>query len=65
MDHIIINPWLALAIIVVSLMLSAFFSAGETAMSATSKARMLALETSGDSRAGIINRMLEVRERLI
>lgn len=65
MDHIIINPWLALAIIVVSLMLSAFFSAGETAMSATSKARMLALETSGDARAGIVNRMLEVRERLI
>ncbi|MBN8940344.1 MAG: HlyC/CorC family transporter [Rhizobiales bacterium] len=65
MDHIIINPWLALAIIVVSLMLSAFFSAGETAMSATSKARMLALETSGDSRAGIVNRMLEMRERLI
>lgn len=65
MDHIIINPWLALAIIVVSLMLSAFFSAGETAMSATSKARMLALETAGDARAGIVNRMLEVRERLI
>ncbi|QCI64443.1 HlyC/CorC family transporter [Phreatobacter stygius] len=65
MDDIIINPWLALAIIVVSLMLSAFFSAGETAMSATSKARMLALETAGDSRARIINRMLDARERLI
>jgi Mg2+/Co2+ transporter CorB len=65
MDDIIINPWLALAIIVVSLFLSAFFSAGETAMSAASKARMLALETSGDTRAAIVNRMLEARERLI
>lgn len=65
MDDVIINPWAALAIIVVSLMLSAFFSAGETAMSATSKARMLALETAGDSRARLINRMLDARERLI
>lgn len=65
MDDVIINPWAALAIIVVSLMLSAFFSAGETAMSATSKARMLALEMAGDSRARVINRMLDARERLI
>jgi Mg2+/Co2+ transporter CorB len=65
MDEFIINPWLALVIILISLGLSAFFSAGETAMSATSKARMLALETAGDSRAAIINRMLAARERLI
>ena len=65
MEDIIINPWLALAIIVLSLMLSAFFSMGETAMSAVSKARILAMETAGDQRAGIINRLLNSRERLI
>ncbi|QCK84797.1 HlyC/CorC family transporter [Phreatobacter aquaticus] len=65
MEDIIINPWLALAIIVLSLMLSAFFSMGETAMSAVSKARILAMETAGDQRAGIINRLLNTRERLI
>jgi Mg2+/Co2+ transporter CorB len=65
MEDIIINPWLALAIIVLSLMLSAFFSMGETAMSAVSKARILAMESTGDHRAGIINRLLNNRERLI
>lgn len=66
MDDVInINPWLALAIIAFSLGLSAFFSMGETAMSAASRARMLALETGGDARAAIINRLLIARERLI
>ncbi|MEI8145334.1 MAG: HlyC/CorC family transporter [Alphaproteobacteria bacterium] len=65
MDDIVINPWLALAIIILSLSLSAFFSMAETAMSAASKARMLALETAGDGRATLINRLLMARERLI
>ena len=65
MDDVLINPWLALLIIVASLALSAFFSMGETAMSAASKARMLALETAGDLRAAAVNRLLNTRERLI
>lgn len=65
MDDLAINPWLAVALIVVCLLLSAFFSSAETAMSAASKARMLALESAGDKRAGIVSRLLDTRERLI
>lgn len=65
MEEIVVNPWLALLIIAACLCLSAFFSMGETAMSAASKARILALETAGDARAATINRLLAARERLI
>ncbi len=60
-----INIWLALLIVVVSLALSAFFSAGETALTAASRARMAALEKSGNRRAAIVTRLLMARERLI
>jgi Mg2+/Co2+ transporter CorB len=59
------NPWAAALIVLVCLILSAFFSASETAMTAASRARMHALEGSGDKRAGIVNRLLFMRERLI
>ena len=59
------NPWLALAIVVLCLALSAFFSASETALTAASRARMHALESGGDKRAIIVNRLLMARERLI
>ncbi len=65
MDELAINPWLALGLICACLLLSAFFSSAETAMSAASKARMLALEGAGDARAGIVSRLLDTRERLI
>ncbi|MGL4438108.1 MAG: HlyC/CorC family transporter [Bosea sp. (in: a-proteobacteria)] len=59
------NPWIALAIVVFCLCLSAFFSASETALTAASRARMHALEGGGDARAGIVNKLLLARERLI
>ncbi len=59
------NPWIALIIVVFCLCLSAFFSASETALTAASRARMHALENGGDKRAGIVNRLLMARERLI
>jgi Mg2+/Co2+ transporter CorB len=59
------NPWIALAIVVLCLALSAFFSASETALTAASRARMHALESGGDKRATIVNRLLMARERLI
>ncbi len=59
------NPWVALAIVAFCLCLSAFFSASETALTAASRARMHALENGGDARAGIVNRLLMARERLI
>ncbi|KAA2236824.1 HlyC/CorC family transporter [Salinarimonas soli] len=60
-----INLWLAGFIVILCLALSAFFSAGETAFTGASKARMLSLENAGDPRARIVNRLLELRERFI
>jgi Mg2+/Co2+ transporter CorB len=45
--------------------LSAFFSGSETALTAASPARMHELERKGDERAGIVNRLIASRERLI
>jgi Mg2+/Co2+ transporter CorB len=47
------------------LVISAFFSGSETALTAASRARMHALEQDGSARARIINRLLLARERLI
>ena len=57
--------WLSLTIILVCFSLSAFFSGSETALTASSRARMHALAVNGDGRAGLVNRMLEKRESLI
>jgi len=67
MDHFQIeaNPWIALAIVLFCLGLSAFFSAAETALTAASRARMHTLEKSGSRRAAIVNQLLMARERLI
>ena len=59
------DPWFALGIVVFCLALSAFFSGAETALTAASRARMHALEKSGDQRAGIVNRLLMMKERFI
>jgi Mg2+/Co2+ transporter CorB len=60
-----VDLWLAALIVIFCLVMSAFFSAGETAFTAASRARMLALEKSGDVRAKLVNRLLELRERFI
>ena len=67
MDHFQIdaNPWIAFAIVLFCLGLSAFFSAAETALTAASRARMHTLEKSGSRRAAIVNQLLMARERLI
>jgi Mg2+/Co2+ transporter CorB len=57
--------WFAASIVVISLVLSAFFAGAETAFTAASRARMHALEQAGDPRAGIVNRILAIRERFI
>jgi Mg2+/Co2+ transporter CorB len=57
--------WLSILIIVLCLLLSFFFAGSETALMAFSRARMLRLEKKGNRRAGIVNRLLEARERLI
>jgi len=59
------NLWFAAGVVVLCLLLSAFFSAGETAFTGASRSRMLVLEKSGDRRAKLVNRLLEMRERFI
>lgn len=56
---------IAVAVIVVSLVIAAFFSGAEAALTAASRARMHALEEGGDARAGLVNRLLAARERFI
>ena len=51
--------------ILVLVALSAFFSGSETALTAASRARILQLEREGDKRAGLVNRLIANRERLI
>ncbi len=59
------EDWFALAIVLVCLLLSAFFAASETALTASSRASMHRLEKQGNRRAAIVNRLLEARERMI
>ncbi|MFV0282139.1 MAG: HlyC/CorC family transporter [Rhodoblastus sp.] len=60
-----ISPWTAAAIVGACILLSAFFSGSETALTAASRPRMLALEKNGDLRATTVNRLLRTRNRLI
>src|SRR6478735_4146163 len=57
--------WLSILVIVLCLLLSFFFAGSETALMAFSRARMLRLEKKGNRNAGIVNRLLDSRERLI
>ncbi len=59
------NDWLSLVIVLVCLLLSAFFSGSETALTASSRASMARLEKQGNRRAPIVSRLLEQRERLL
>ncbi len=54
-----------LGIVVCLLCFSGFFSGSETALTAASRARMHSAEKDGDKRAGIVSRLLNMRERLL
>ncbi|MGO9420151.1 HlyC/CorC family transporter [Roseiarcus sp.] len=56
---------LDIVVIVVSIALAAFFAGAETALTAASRARMHALEMSGDARAALVTRLIGMRGRLI
>ncbi len=56
---------LTLAAILLLLVLSAFFSGSETALTAVSRARMHALELEGNQRARAVNNLLASPERII
>jgi Mg2+/Co2+ transporter CorB len=55
----------ALLIVIGCVLLSGFFSGGETALTATSLAHMHALEKDGDPRAELVTRLLAKRSRTI
>lgn len=57
--------WFELFAFLALIVCSAFFSCSETAMTAASRARMTALENSGDKRASLINKLRERKDRLI
>ena len=59
------DDWLSILIVVVCLMLSAFFSGSETALTASSRSSMARLEKNGNKRAATVNRLLSQRERLL
>jgi len=56
---------IAALIVLASLIASAFFAGAETALTAASRARMHALEKSGDQSASLVNRLIASRGRLI
>ena len=55
----------AAIVIVALILLNAFFSAAETALTGASRARMATLEREGDKRAARVNALNENRERMI
>jgi Mg2+/Co2+ transporter CorB len=57
--------WLTVAAIVLCLVVSAFFSASETALTTSSRAAMMRLEKQGNRDASIVNRLLATRERFL
>ena len=60
-----LSDWVAALVVLVCILLSAFFAGSETALTASSRARMLRLEKQGKERAAIVNRLLQTRERLL
>lgn len=56
---------IAAAVIAVLILLNAFFSLAETALTAASRARMATLEREGDRAAARVNALNENRERMI
>ncbi len=61
----IFENWVAVGFIFLCLLLSAFFSGSETALTASSRARLARMEKQGNARARIALRLLESRERMI
>src|ERR1700730_1505666 len=57
--------WLALSIVIACLMVSAFFSASETALTGASRASMLRLSKQGNREAGVVSSLFAMRERMI
>jgi Mg2+/Co2+ transporter CorB len=59
------EDWLIIVAVLACLLLSFFFAGSETALIASSRARMLRLEQQGSYQASLVNRLMAMRERLI
>src|SRR5258707_11027037 len=57
--------WLTFSIVIVLLLVSAFFSASETALTGASRASMLRLSKQGNRDAGVVSSLFAMRERMI
>src|SRR5271154_1315403 len=57
--------WFAFSIVIACLLVSAFFSASETALTAASRASMLRLSKQGNSEAGVVSSLVAMRDRMI
>ena len=57
--------WFDVSIVLFCLFVSAFFSASETALTASSRSSMLRLQKQGSQQAGVVAYLLNARERMI
>src|SRR6202790_4614385 len=57
--------WFGLSIVIACLLVSAFFSASETALTAASRASMLRLSKQGNRDAAVVSSLFAMRERMI
>src|SRR5258708_25062022 len=57
--------WLALSVVIFLLLVSAFFSASETALTGASRASMLRLSKQGNREAAVVSSLFAMRERMI
>src|ERR1700744_152181 len=57
--------WFTLSTVIACLLVSAFFSASETALTGASRASMLRLSKQGSSEAAFVSRLFAMRERMI
>jgi Mg2+/Co2+ transporter CorB len=57
--------WLSFGVVIGCLLVSAFFSASETALTGASRANMLRLSTQGNRDAGVVATLFAIRERVI
>ena len=57
--------WLTFSIVIALLLVSAFFSASETALTGASRASMLRLSKQGNREAGVVSSLFAMRDRMI
>src|ERR1700753_3142213 len=57
--------WITVSIVLICLLVSAFFAASETALTGASRASMLRLSKQGNAQASVVSGLSEMRERLI